>query len=260
VVYISALLCEYQENIPTSRNSPTFTTPLSVSFSSGITGRQRKESVMKGSDSLHPSPTAAAMQLSMPSATTSRLASESSPATGRGRRARTRPSARATSPPPISLTARTAASISASVTPTTAMLCESWATDVARAPQRRPKPCTSPRPMLPVPLCLSTTAILRMSSSVSEITNPSLILGGKERDLVTICWSTTPMTLAGPSSARMLKEPGPMGAIFILRRSAPPAGFRGTQSLPSSATTLPSLITFVTRSPSRSSRTTMSAR
>ena len=63
--------------------------------------------------------------------------------------------------------------MSASSTPTTTMLCASWATVVANAPARSPKPRTSPSPTRPVAWWRSMTAILARSRSGSATTLPS---------------------------------------------------------------------------------------
>ena len=70
---------------------------------------------------------------------------------GSDRDAATIPPSTTTRPPPIFATAETAAKISSELTPTAAMLWESWATEVAMAPLNRPNPETRPRPKCPVP-------------------------------------------------------------------------------------------------------------
>src|SRR6185503_12513746 len=125
-----------------------------------------------------------------------RCAHASSPTTSKASTSMRPRSAITTSPPPVSASRPTARAISPSSTPTTTMLCASCASDVAIAPRWSPKPCTKPRPTLPVPRCRSTTAILARSRSGSAIAKPSSIFGSSRSSSVTIWPSMRPITRA----------------------------------------------------------------
>ena len=93
------------------------------------------------------------------------------------------------------------ASISASSAPTTTILWESWATEEAQAPRRKPKPCTRPSPRLPVPWWRSTTASFRRSWVGSATRRPARTGAGKTRFSVSNCPGIRPMTLTRSPAA-----------------------------------------------------------
>ena len=80
-------------------NSSTSTSPKSVSLSSGITGRARKERIANGDGGKLPRLAAAFSTFAYWNTTTSRGSGESKPAMGNGKEARISRSAQVTSPP-----------------------------------------------------------------------------------------------------------------------------------------------------------------
>ena len=146
-------------------------------FRLGITESARNAIVWNGEASVHPSSAAASMQPRLASTTSASGASEMIPAIGSGSSARTPRSSTTTTPPPISDDRAIARAMSWSSTPTTTMLCASCENVEARAPERRPNPRTSPRPIRPVPRWRSITAILARSRSGSATACPSSNVG-----------------------------------------------------------------------------------
>jgi hypothetical protein len=169
-----------------------------VIFRLGITESARNAIVWNGEASVHPSLAAASMQPRLASTTSASGASEMIPAIGSGSSARTPRSSTTTTPPPISDNRAMARAMSWSSTPTTTMLCASCENVEARAPERRPNPRTSPRPIRPVPRWRSITAILARSRSGSATACPSSNVGSSTSDSVRIWSGITPITRACP--------------------------------------------------------------
>lgn len=110
-------------------------TPLVVILKLGITGRLRNERVINGSMLLSaPSSYADNFAFSSFSFTVVSGSSDIKPAIGSSSRALILPFSTTAIPPLLSLIAFTATAISSSLQPTVIMLCESWATEVATAP------------------------------------------------------------------------------------------------------------------------------
>lgn len=114
-------------------------------------------------------------------------------------------------PPPNCSNALTAASISASLSPATMMLCKSCEIVVANAPlSRRPdarRPFTSDKPTLPVAWCRSTTATLMRSRQAATSTNPALsTTTDSSNDLVLRSPPVTPMMRACPEGQAISNE------------------------------------------------------
>ncbi len=195
--------------------------------------------VISGSGSVPPSRRAASPMAATRSLTSSSGSSDMRPAMERGTAARTSPSATTAWPPPVSATARAAASISASEAPTTTMLWLSWATVEAMAPRCRPKPRTKPTPRLPLPRWRSITAILSRSRAGSATAWPFSTRSFSTDWPVTIWPGTAWMTRARPSPAAGTARPNPSH----FTRTPLPGGAgglgRGPTYSPSSATTRP---------------------
>ena len=99
---------------------------------------------------LQPARAQAAFRAFTSSATAPTRLSERSPATGSGTIATTCPSSTTQTPPRPAATASRATRISASFSPATMTLCESWPTLLATAPRFRPKAESSPWAIPPV--------------------------------------------------------------------------------------------------------------
>ncbi len=224
-----------------------------MSLSSGITSSPRKLRVQKGSGRVTPSSRAARSSSCWARATSSRGASERSPATGRGRSASTRSPAAAAMPPPASATARAAVSMEASSLPRTIRLWWSWATVLASAPRRSPKPATNPRPTRPLPWWRSITASLARSRDGSGPLAPRSTSSAR----VTIWPGTTRITRARPAVGR--SNPTRSQAIRTVSRSACGGPGRGPPG-EAVSTLRPARYTATGRGAERSSQSTRSAR
>ena len=111
------------------------------------------------------------------------------------------PSTATTQPPPSSCRRAAQARIEASSTPTATTLWASWATVEAKAPRRRPKPVTSPRPTRPVAWWRSMTAILARSRVGSAMTWPFARAGETVRAIVISCSGMISITRTSPSAS-----------------------------------------------------------
>ena len=125
-----------------------------------------------------------------------------SPMMGRASVSYTLPFSTTVYPPWVRISSFTASSISVSLSPITMMLWESCDTLDATAPPLKPKPATTPTPVLPVPLCRSTTAILLYSLSAVNSFLPGML---HTTSFVTICPSCIWITWKGPSGFSSFK-------------------------------------------------------
>ena len=128
---------EYQSaSIGVNSNLLTSKSPRGVSFISGITGRLKNESVIKGSISrLIPSSfQASSKRLFKVWLTSTKFLSDIKPAIGRDKEPMTVPSFTRIIPPPILLSSFIATKMSLSLSPAEIILWESWAIVVAIAP------------------------------------------------------------------------------------------------------------------------------
>ena len=186
--------------------------------------------------------------------------SDSSPATGQGSSAATRPFTTATCPPPIWASRLAATAISASSTPTTPTLCASCARVEASAPRRSPKPDTNPMPMRPVPRCRSITATLAKSRSGSAVAYPFDLPGSATRARVVRFPGSRPMTRTGPSAVTRKSAAASAGIRTLSRIHAGACAFGIGTACPCCATSRPRFQTLLGRKWPRSGTATISAR
>ena len=114
-------------------------------------------------------------------------------------------------PPPNCSSALTAASISASLSPATIILCESCEIVVANAPLSRwpeaRRPFTSDKPTLPVAWCRSMTATLTRFRQAATSTTPAWSTTTDSiNDLVLRSPPVTPMMRACPEGQAIANE------------------------------------------------------
>ena len=119
--------------------------------------------------------------------------------------------------------------MSSSVTPTTTRLWASWATVEAKAPARRPKPRTRPRPTRPVAWWRSMTAILARSRAGSATTRPSLTGGASSRACV-MSWPGIVSITRTRSAAGIAKASAGSGAERMVLRTRSGIGGRSNGS------------------------------